>query len=102
MPRNILKNTPKTKKYLESLPKVYALCLWAKWAIVDVYWSGKYNKDMIPLVYIYRDDNGTCDEYRLVPIHYVSSGFWNWYQSKSDAEYVRDQLNKNPDFESGE
>ena len=82
--RKVLKNTAKTKEYLDKLPKVYGLFLWAKWGILELPWSGKYTKDPIavPLVYNYYDANGACDEYRLVPITSCSSGsFWNFISS---------------------
>lgn len=94
--RKILKNTPKTKKYLDSLPKVYGVFLWAKWGILELPWSGKYTKDLIsvPLVYNYYDANGTCDEYHLVPITSCSSGgFWDWYENKDNAKEVQEKLN---------
>lgn len=94
--RKVLKNTPKTKAYLDSLPKVYGIFLWAKWAILEFPWSGKYTEDdMIPLVYDYRDDNGICDEYRLVPIAFCSGGrFWDWYEDKDNAKEVQQKLNE--------
>ena len=51
--RKVLKNTAKTKEYLDKLPKVYGLFLWAKWGILELPWTGKYNKEGEPLVYIY-------------------------------------------------
>ena len=100
MLRKIRKNTPKTKEYLDSLSKIYGIFLWAKWGMLELPWTGKVDKNGDPLVYIYYDANGTCDEYHLVPIHYASSGgFWNWYGDKHQAELARDMLNENPDFE---
>ena len=94
MIRKVLKSTLKTKKYLESLPKIYGVFLWAKWGILESYWSGKYNKVGIPLVYVYYDGNGCCDEYRLMPIVHASSGaFYGWYSDKAYAETIRDTLN---------
>ena len=95
--RKVLKNTAKTKEYLEKLPKVYGLFLWAKWGILELPWSGKYTKDPIavPLVYNYYDANGTCDEYRLVPITSCSSGsFWNWYEFENNAKEAQEKLNE--------
>ena len=93
--RKILKNTPRTKKYLEKLPKLYGVFLWAKWAVVEVPWSGKRNKDSIPLVYSYYDGNGCCDEYHLMPVHLVSSGsFWSYFEDRAVAENIAEQLNK--------
>lgn len=93
--RRVLKNTPKTKKYLDSLPKIYGIFLWAKWAIMELPWTGKYDKKTgEPLVYIYYDANGACDEYHLVPIHYASSGrLWNWYGIKDEAKEIQNKLN---------
>jgi hypothetical protein len=95
--KKILKNTPKTKAYLDSLPKVYGIFLWAKWGILELPWSGKYTKGdiAVPLVYHYYDANGTCDEYRLVPITSCSSGaFWDWYEFKNNAKEVQEKLNE--------
>jgi hypothetical protein len=95
--RNILKNTHKTKKYLDSLPKVYGIFLWAKWGMLELPWSGKYTKGdiAVPLVYNYYDANGTCDEYHLVPITSCSSGaFYGWYEFKNNAKEVQELLNE--------
>ena len=90
-----LKNTPKTKVYLDSLPKLYGIFLWAKWGILEFPWSGKYNKDGIPLVYIYHDFNGEYDEYYLATINKASSGgFWDWYEDKDTAKEVQEKLNE--------
>jgi len=95
MPRKILKNTPKTKKYLDRLPKVYGIFLWAKWGVLELPWTGKYNKDGIPLVYIYHDFNGEYDEYYLDHIRKASSGgFWGWYENKDTAKEVQTKLNE--------
>lgn len=97
MQRKILKNTHKTKAYLDSLPKVYGIFLWAKWGILELPWSGKYTKGSIkvPLVYNYYDANGTCDEYHLVPITRCSSGrFWDWYEGKENAKEIQCILNE--------
>lgn len=92
--RKILKNTAKTKKYLDSLPKIYAVFLWASWAIVEVPWSGTYNKEHIPLVYNYFDFNGEYDEYRLVPVNQISSGtFYDWFNDDEYAKYILNKLN---------
>ena len=97
MIKKILKNTPKTKAYLDSLPKVYGIFLWAKWGILELPWSGKYTKGdiSVPLVYNYYDANGTCDEYHLVPITSCSSGgFWNWFEDSEAAKEAQEKLNE--------
>lgn len=93
--RKILKNGPKTKKYLTSCKKLYGVFLWAKWGILELPWTEKYNKDGIPLVYIYHDFNGERDEYYLNTINKASSGsFWGWYENKDIAKEVQVKLNK--------
>jgi hypothetical protein len=101
--KKVLKNTVKTKAYLDSLPKLYGIFLWAKWGILELPWTGKYNKAGIPLVYIYYDGNGTCDEFHLGTANQASSGgFWNWYTKKEDALLIQEQLNKNHNYEDHE
>ena len=94
--RKVLKNTARTKKYLDKLPKIYGIFLWAKWAILELPWTGKYDKKTgLPLVYIYRDANGACDEYYIAPISHASSGrFWNWYGTKDEAKEIQNNLNE--------
>jgi hypothetical protein len=93
--KKILKNNKKTKKYIESLPKLYAIFLYAGYGLLEVPWSKKYDKHGWPLVYDYWDCNGCCDEYHLVPIYKISSGiFYDWYMSKHIAEEIRRLKNK--------
>jgi hypothetical protein len=93
--RKVIKNTVQAKKYFKTLPKLYSIFLWAKWGILELPWSGKYNRDGISLVYIYRDRNGECDEYYLDTINNASSGgFWGWYENKDIAEGVQEKLNE--------
>lgn len=92
--KKILENNARTKKYLDSLPKLYGIFLWAKWGILELPWTGKYNKDGIPLVYIYHDFNGEYDNYYLDNIRQASSGgFWGWYEDKAVAQDVQAKLN---------
>ena len=93
--RKVLKNTPKTKKYLDKLPKIYGLFLWAQWGMLELPWSGKYDKKTgLPLVYIYYDANGMRDEYYLAPINRASSGaFHGWYKDRNTANDIQQELN---------
>lgn len=96
MLRKVRKNTPKTKKYLDSLPKIYGVFLWAKWGILELPWTGKYDKKTgRPLVYIYHDFNGIYDEYYLNTIDKASSGgFYYWYEDRDAAKAVQTKLNE--------
>ena len=90
----ILENNKETKKYLDSLPKIYAVYLWASYGILEVPWTEKFNYSGVPLVYDYYDGNGCFDEYHLKPINRISSGgFFNWYHNKELAVKVCDMLN---------
>lgn len=93
--KKLLKSTARTKKYLDKLPKIYGIFLWAKWGILELPWTGKLDKDGLPLVYIYYDANGLYDGYRLGSIRSASSGgFYDWYTDREYAEHIKDNLNQ--------
>lgn len=97
--RKVLKNTPKTKAYLESLPRIYMVGCWAKYGVWYFPFTGKYetneNGVSIPLVYNYDDHNGTCDNYWLRRLDLVTSGaVIMWTQNKAVADKVAELFNK--------
>lgn len=94
--RKRLEVTPKTKKYLDGLPRIYAVFFWAKWGILELPWTRKYDKKTgLPLVYIYHDFNGIYEEYYLATIDKASSGgFYYWYDNREQAEQIQKQLNE--------
>ena len=96
--KKVLKNTAKTKKYLDSLPKIYMVGLWAKYGVREYPFTEKYfseNGFSIPLVYYYDDCNGTCDNWYLRRIDRVTTGqVLLWTQSKSVASKVAELFNK--------
>lgn len=96
--RKVLKNTPKTKAYLDSLPKIYLVGCWAKYGVREYPFTEKYfseNGFSIPLVYDYYDCNGTCDNYLLRRLDRVTSGrVIMWTQNKAIADKVAELLNK--------
>ena len=73
----ILVNSPETKKYLDSLPRVYIAACWAGWGVRGFAFSGKYEdkEKTIPLVWDYYDFNGTADEWHLISIYDTTTGF---------------------------
>lgn len=98
--RNVLKNTPKTKAFLDSLPKIYMVGCWAKYGVWEFPFTGKYRRDeycdiSVPLVYQYDDHNGTCDNYYLRDITSTTSGaVIMWTEIKEVADRVAELFNK--------
>ena len=96
--RKVLKNNKKTKAYLDSLPKIYLVCCWAKYGVREYPFTEKYfseNGFSVPLVYDYDDHNGTCDNWYLRRLDYVTTGqIIMWTQSKSVANKIAELFNK--------
>lgn len=98
--RKVLKNTAKTRAYLDSLPKIYMVCCWAKYGVREYPFTGKYKYDefnniSVPLVYDYDDCNGTCDNYYLRRLDLVTAGrIIMWTQFKIVADKVAELFNK--------
>ena len=95
--KKVLKNSTKTKKYLEKLPKIYLVACWASYGIREYSFSGKYIKENgkdIPLVYDYDDHNGTCDNYWLRKITDTTTGsILIWTQNKAAAKTIANAMN---------
>ena len=96
--RKILKNTAKTRAYLDSLPKIYMVGQWAKYGVREYYFTGKYEEwegISVPLVYHYDDYNGTCDNYFLRRLDRTTSGgVVMWTQNKKLADKIAEMFNK--------
>lgn len=96
--KKVLKNTAKTRKYLNSLPKIYIVGCWAKYGVREYPFTEKYfseNGFSVPLVYDYDDCNGTCDNYWLRRIDQTTSGWIvMWTQDKKLADEIAELLNK--------
>jgi len=96
--RKVLKNTAKTQKYLDSLPKIYLVGCWARYGVREYPFTEKYfseNGISIPIVYDYDDHNGTCDNWYLRRLYYVTTGqIIMWTQNKSVAYKVAELFNK--------
>lgn len=91
----ILENTPETREYLESLPKIYMIAYWAGYGVREFPFAGKYTIDGIPFVWIYDDCNGTCDCYFVRKLTYTTTGWiYAWTTSKSRAEEIAAALNE--------
>ena len=96
--RKVLKNTAKTREYLESLPKIYIVGCWARYGVWEYPFTEKYfseNGISIPIVYYYDDHNGTCDNYYLRRLDRVTTGeIIMWTQFKEVADRIAKLLNK--------
>lgn len=96
--RKCLKNTPNTKAYLDSLPKIYLVGCWARYGVREYPFTGKYVQIKgisVPLVYDYDDCNGTCDNYYLRSLGHVTTGvIIMWTQDKRVADKVAELFNK--------
>ena len=96
--KKVLKNTAKTKVYLDSLPKIYLVGCWAKYGVREYPFTEKYfseNGFSVPLVYDYDDHNGTCDNWYRRRLDYVTTGqIIMWTQNKAVADKVVELFNK--------
>lgn len=93
--RKVLPNNPKTKKYLESLPKLYIVGCWAKYGVREYSYTTKNDSNGDPLVYDYYDGNGACDEYHLMNICKVTTGrVFCWTLHRECANFIAEALNR--------
>lgn len=93
--KKILKNTIKTREYLESLPNLYMIACWAGYGVIEFPFAGKCTTDGTPFVWIYDDRNGTCDCYFLRKLTDTTTGWiYAWTTSKSRAEEIAEALNE--------
>ena len=96
--KKVLKNTLKTRKYLDKLPKIYLIACWASYCILEFPFTGKYVKENgidIPLVYDYDDHNGTCDCWWLRKItNTTTGGKLVWTQNAAAARRISDKMNE--------
>lgn len=78
------------KEYLEALEPLYIKVRWAKYAVMELPFSGYYkefNGQLIPLVWQYDDKNGEDDAYFLRAATVVTSGqIYGWTFSEKNAE----------------
>ena len=93
--KKVLPNTEKTRKYLEKLPKIYLIACWAGFGVREFPYAGKCDLDGIPYVYDYCDCNGTCDEYRLTKLNYITTGWiYGWSTIACRAKELARLANK--------
>lgn len=92
--KKILKNNAKTKKYLESLPKIYMIACWAGYGVREFPYAGKCDENGIPYVYDYDDHNGTVDQYELRKLTNTTTGWiYAWTIGKNCANDLANYAN---------
>lgn len=97
--KKILPNTPKTKHYLDSLPKIYVVNCLAKYGVREFAFSGEYDC-AAPLVWDYYDANGEKDEWHLRTIYQTTTGqVICWTEFKNIALHIANALNKYTNFD---
>ena len=96
--KRILQNTAKNKAFVESLPPVYLIGYWARPGYLKCYFSGKYSEGehtkYEPLVGNYDDHNGTADQYELIPISFVTTGYRYWTFNENFAKLMVERMRK--------
>lgn len=100
----VLENTKETREYLDSLPRIYLVVRYFKIAILEFPFVGKYEKagkrekdhcDLVPLVYVYDDCNGTCDNYFLRKITNTTTvSIIDWCYSLEEAKELKEKKEK--------
>lgn len=92
--KRVLDNNAKTKKFLDSLPKIYLIGVWAKCGVREHYYAGFTDKDGMPFVWDYDDHNGTCDNWYLRRLDYTTTGsILSWTIDKTQAEHLAESYN---------
>ena len=95
MMKKILENTAETREHLNALPKIYMIAKWAGCGVQEFPFAGKCTEDGIPFIWMYDDQNGTCDCYFLRKLTDTTTGWiYAWTTSKSRAEEIAAALNE--------
>lgn len=92
--KNIRQDNEKTKRYLDSLPKLYVVGCWSKYGVREYPNSGLTDAKGVPLVWDYYDGNGTCSVWRLASVHHTTTGsVWCWSDNEDVCRHVASALN---------
>lgn len=86
-------------KYLEyrykKAKKLYIVCLWARYGVLEARFSGKFDKNNHPLTIQYSDHNGMYESYYIAPWYYETTGRTIAYSfNEQNAQTIADELNK--------
>lgn len=88
------------QKYLErkyrKAKSLYIICYWARYAVLEVKWSGKFDKNGEPLTIHYTDHNGEWEQYYIGSWKTETTGIiYGFTFDKQSAENIVRELNKN-------
>lgn len=97
--KRVYKNNKRTNRMLNKCSLVYGIFLWARYGVVEEYFTGRFVKDcfnrLVPEVFYYYDGNGTRDEWHRGPITNISTGPYICHTfTKDSAESICTKLNK--------
>lgn len=96
--RRFLKDTKRTRKRLEALPKLYVISCCARFGVSEFPYAGKYTKTGIPYVYEKSNDGKGRDVWVLKKLTDVASGrVYAWSLSCSGAKVVASYVNGGED-----
>ena len=87
-------NNKRAVERIKALPRIYMVGCWAHYGVMCYPFSGKYTADgSEPLVWYWRDCNGTADEYVLLPISHTTTGATIcWSFSEKVAKKIAEAL----------
>lgn len=75
--------------------KIYIVCCWARWGVLQARFSGKFNEKNQPLTIQYSDHNGTHESYYIAPWYLETTGLTiAYFFNEKDAEYLANSLDK--------
>lgn len=96
--RRIYKNNKRMQKILDKCRQVYLVAEWAKYGVVNHYYTGRFvldrHNNYVPEVYYHYDGNGTLDEWHRAPItHTTVGGIVTYTFNERQARFIASALN---------
>lgn len=82
------------KRKYKNTKKIYIVCLWAKWAVLEAQFTGRLDKNGDPLTIQYTDHNGLCEQYYIAPWYKETTGLTiAYFFNKTQAQELAKLLN---------
>jgi hypothetical protein len=87
-------NDPEITRILANCRTIYLIGHWAQYGYLPLPFSGEY-KFTEPLVWMFNDHNGTYDEFILIPITKITTGYViDWTFDEEEAKRKVKELNE--------